>query len=93
MLVSYAECISKMAKEGAKIAKEKGLLEKCGKMCDTCAFKSNQPHTLNYFLAADQAAYQLMSQGGFNCHTWNFKENADKPCAGFELAKLVHIDL
>ncbi len=57
-------------------------------MCEGCAFKWEQPHTLNYILAADQAAYQLMSEGEFNCHTWDFKD-ADKPCAGFNLAKLV----
>ena len=87
-IVSYAECISKMAIAGAKVAKEKGLLEQCGKMCDNCAFKWDQDHTLNYILAADQAAHQLMSEGEFNCHTWDFKM-ADKPCAGFKFAKLV----
>lgn len=88
-IVSYAESISKAAKEGAKIAKEKGILGECGKMCDTCAFKWDQPHTLEFFLAADQAAYALMSEGGFNCHTHDFK-NAGKTCAGFELAKLAY---
>lgn len=82
-----------MAKEGARIAKEKGILGQCGKMCDTCAFRWDQPHTLQYFIAADQAAYQLMSEGGFNCHTWDFKENANKQCAGFEFAKLVNLEL
>lgn len=88
MIVSYAESISEMAKAGAAKAKEKGILKECGKMCDTCAFKWDQPHTLPYFIAADNAAYALMSEGKFNCHTHDFK-CADKPCAGFLLAKLV----
>lgn len=87
MLVSYAKSISDLAKKGAKAAKKKGVLQQCGKMCDTCAFKFDQPHTLNYFLAADLAASQLMSEGGFHCHTHDFKD-AEKPCAGFELAKM-----
>lgn len=77
-----------MAKKGAAVAKEKGILGECGKMCDTCAFKWDQDRSLHYFLAADQAAYQLMSEGLFNCHTHDFK-CADKPCVGFQLAKLV----
>jgi len=85
-LVSYAESISELAQAGAKIAKEKGI--DCGKMCDTCAFKWNQEHNLTYFLAADQAAEQLIWEGQFNCHTHDFK-CADKPCAGFKFAKLV----
>lgn len=88
-IVSYAQSISELAKEGARIAKEKGILHECGKLCDTCAFKWDQDHTLSYFIAADNAAYMLMSEGGFNCHTWDFKE-AEKPCAGFTLAKLVY---
>lgn len=88
-IVSYAKSISDLAKAGAKVAKEKGVLGKCGKMCDTCAFKWEQEHSLHYFLAADMAAHQLMSEGEFNCHTWNFKD-AKKPCAGFELAKLAY---
>lgn len=86
-LVSYAKSISDMAIAGAKVAKERGILDHCSKMCETCAFKWNQEHSLHYFLAADQAAYQLMSEGQFNCHTWNYKD-AKKPCAGFKLAKL-----
>jgi hypothetical protein len=87
-IVSYAKSISELAAEGAKIAKQKGLLKKCGKMCDTCAFRWNQDHTLAYFLAADSAAHALMSDGNFNCHTYDFKD-ANKPCAGFQLSKLV----
>lgn len=87
-IVSYAKSISELANAGAKKAKQSGKLEDCGKMCDTCAFKWKQPHTLNYFMAADQAAYSLMSDGKFNCHTNDFK-CADKPCAGFNLSKLV----
>jgi hypothetical protein len=88
MITSYAKCISEMAKKGARVAKEKGILKECGKMCSTCAFKWEQEHTLTYFHAADQAAYALMSEGQFNCHTWDFK-CADKPCIGFQLSKLV----
>lgn len=88
MIVSYAKSISELAKAGADKAKQLGILNKYGKMCETCAFKWEQDHILTYFLAADQAAYALMSEGQFNCHTWDFK-CADKPCAGFELAKLV----
>jgi len=90
-IVSYAESISKIAKEGARIAKEKGILHTCGKMCDTCAFKWEQDHTLNYFIVADFAAHILLNGGEFNCHTWDYKE-ADRPCAGFLLAKLVDIE-
>lgn len=50
--------------------------------------KWEQPHTLQYFLAADQAAFQMMSDGGFNCHTQDYKD-AKKECAGFKMAKLV----
>jgi len=92
MITSYAKSISEVAKEGARIAKKNGTLDQFGKMCETCAFKWEQPHTLNYFLAADQAANQLMWEGGFNCHTHDFK-CADKPCAGFQLAKLVALEL
>lgn len=88
MITSYAKSISELAKAGAKVAKEKGILGECGKMCDTCAFKWEQDHHLTYFIAADQAAYALMAEGEFNCHTWDFKD-AKKPCAGFQLAKLV----
>lgn len=87
-IVSYAKSISDLAKAGAKVAKEKGVLEECGKMCNTCAFKWDQEHSLPYFLAADQAAFQLMSDGKFNCHTHDFK-CSDKPCAGFKFAQLV----
>lgn len=86
MIVSYAKSISDAAIEGARIAKEKGIIE-CDKMCDTCAFKWNQPHTLNYILAADNAADKLLTGGEFNCHTWDFKDG-NKPCAGFAFAKL-----
>jgi hypothetical protein len=88
-MMSYAKNIADMAKEGAKIAKEKGILQSCGKMCDTCAFKCEQDHILTYFLAADLAAKKLMEGGQFSCHTWDFK-CADKPCAGFQLAKLAY---
>ena len=86
MLVSYAKSISELAKAGATKAKRLGI--DCGRMCDTCAFKWEQDRTLQYFLVADQAAYQLMSEGAFNCHTWDFKD-AEKECVGFKLAKLV----
>lgn len=36
MIVSYAKSIAAMAKEGAKIAKEKGILNECGKMWFHC---------------------------------------------------------
>lgn len=87
---SYAHSISELAKAGAAIAKERGMLKQCGKMCDTCAFKWDQPHTLPYFIAADEAATRLISgTDNFNCHTWDFK-CADKPCAGYKFAKLVY---
>lgn len=89
MLVSYAQSIAALAKEGAKIAKEKGLLKEFGQMCSGCAFNENQPHALCYFIAADQAAAALMSEGEFNCHTSDFRD-ANKPCSGFKLAKLVY---
>lgn len=88
MIVSYAESIAKMAAAGAKVAKKKGILGTCGKMCDECAFKWDQPHTLQYIFAADNAAAMLMAEGEFNCHTHDYKD-AEKRCAGFELAKLV----
>lgn len=88
MIVSYAQSISEMAKEGAKKAKEQGILQ-CNKMCNECAFKWDQPHTLQYILAADNAADKLINGGEFNCHTWNYKD-AEKPCAGFRFAKLVY---
>lgn len=87
MISSYAKSISEMAKEGARIAKEKGILHQFGKMCDECACKWEQEHTLFYFLAADNAADKLMNNGEFYCHTSTYK-CADKPCAGFQLAKL-----
>lgn len=87
MITSYAESISDMAKLAFKKAKETGVIHLYPKMCDTCAFKWDQPHTLNYFLAADLAAGMLMSGGGqFNCHTHQFKD-AGKPCAGFTICQ------
>lgn len=87
MLTSYAKSISEITKEGAAIAKEKGILGECGKMCSECAFNWNQEHTIFYFLAADNAADKLINGGEFNCHTHDYKD-ANKPCAGFLLAKL-----
>lgn len=92
MLQSYAKSISELVQKGAEIAKERGILGECGKMCDECAFKWNQPHVLTYFLAADLAAGMLMSDGEFNCHTHDYKD-AERPCAGFKLAKLVFDNL
>jgi hypothetical protein len=86
MITSYAQSVAELAKEGAKIAKDKGVLSACGKMCSECAFNWNQPHTLCYFLAADLAARKLMEGGEFNCHTSTY-QCADKPCAGFLMAK------
>jgi hypothetical protein len=88
MLVSYAKSISEMAKKGAEVAKKKGRSKQCGKMCADCAFKWEQDHTLGYFIAADNAAYALMSEGGFHCHTHDHKD-AGRTCVGFLLAKLV----
>lgn len=90
MIVSYAKDISEAAKKAAKIAKKKGI--KCNRMCDTCAFKWNQPHTLAYFIAADNAAKILANGGTFNCHTDGEFINGmiDKPCAGFELVKKIY---
>ena len=90
MIVSYAEPLSKLAKEGAGIAKQKGI--ECGKMCSECACKWEQPHTLQYILAADNAADKLINGGDFNCHTWNYKDSG-KPCAGFLMAKLAYEQL
>ncbi len=89
MITSYAESLADLAKAGAEKAKAEGKLGECGKMCHECAFKWDQPHTLQYFLAADQAAGMLMSGGSFHCHTHDYKD-AGKPCAGFLLAKMVY---
>lgn len=86
-IVSYAKSLSELAKEGASIAKQSGQLDQYGKMCDTCACKWEQDRTFNYFMAADEAARRLLNDGDFNCHTWDFK-CTDKPCTGFQLAKL-----
>lgn len=83
-LVSYAKSISDIAQQAARKATKQGIT--CERMCDTCAFKWNQPHTLEYFLAADQAAGALMSGAQFNCHTQDFKD-AGTPCKAFELVK------
>lgn len=89
MITSYAKFISDLAKKAAEIAREKGIpIGHCGKMCSECAFKWDQDRTLFYFIAADNAAKQLMTEGEFNCHTWDYK-NAEKPCAGFALIKAV----
>jgi hypothetical protein len=88
-ILSYAQSISELAQAGAAKAKELGILGSCGKMCDTCAFRWNQPHVLTYFLAADNAADKLINGGDFNCHTWDFKES-EHECVGFKLAKLVY---
>lgn len=85
MLVSYAKPLSDLAKKGAKIAKERGI--DCGRMCSECACKWEQERNLFYFLAADNAADKLMNGGEFMCHTADY-ECADKPCAGFLMAKL-----
>lgn len=90
-IASYAKSLSDLAKEGARIAKEKGLLPQCGKMCDTCACKWEQDHTLTYFLAADNAANCIMSDTPFHCHTWDFKLD-DKPCSGVEFVKLALLE-
>jgi hypothetical protein len=90
-LSSYAKSMSELAKAGAKIAKQKGTLKDYGKMCETCACRWEQDKTLPYFIAADQAADCLMTDHPFNCHTWDFK-CADKPCAGFEFAKLAVVE-
>ncbi len=87
MIVSYAKPLSELAKKGAKIAKSKGI--KCGKMCAECACKWDQERNLFYFLAADNAADKLINGGEFNCHTHDYK-CADKPCAGFLMAKLAY---
>lgn len=84
-LTSYAKSLSELTKEGAKIAKKKGI--DCGKMCSTCACKWEQERNLFYFLAADNAAKILIDGGEFNCHTTDYK-CADKPCNGFLMAKL-----
>jgi len=85
MIASYAKPLSDLAKRGAQIAKEKGI--DCGKMCSECACKWEQERNLFYFIAADNAADKLMNGGEFMCHTSDFK-CADKPCAGFLMAKL-----
>ncbi len=85
MITSYAKPLSDLAIKGAKIAKEKGI--DCGKMCSECACKWDQERNLFYFIAADNAAELLMNGGEFMCHTSDYKM-ADKPCAGFLMAKL-----
>lgn len=92
MIVSFAKCISDLAKEAARVSKEKGVdISHCGKMCNECAFKWDQDRSLNYFIAADNAARQLINGGEFNCHTWNYKD-AEKQCAGFAIVKSVFGD-
>ena len=91
MIASYAKSLSDLAKEGAKIAKEKGILNEFGKMCDTCACKWDQERNLFYFLAADNAAERLMNGQDFNCHDANYK-CLDKECSGFRLAKLAALN-
>lgn len=84
-ILSYAKSLSEFAKAGARIAKDRGI--DCGKMCETCACKWEQDRDLTFFIAADNAADRLLHGGEFNCHTHDFK-CADKPCAGFLMAKL-----
>ncbi len=92
MIHSYAKFISDLAKKAAAVAKQKGIdIQPCGKMCSECAFKWDQDRNLYYFIAADNAASQLMGGGEFNCHTWDYKD-AQKPCAGFALIKTVFPD-
>ncbi len=86
---SYAKGISDLAQKAIKEGAKKGI--KCDRMCDECAFKWNQPHTLQYILAADNAANCLLSGTEFNCHTHDYK-CAGHRCAGFDIVKKVFGD-
>lgn len=76
----WAKRISEQAQKGAAIGKD------CGKMCEDCAFKYNQPHTTDYLESVDGAVLMLMQEGKFHCHT-DSHEDAGKPCAGFLYAQ------
>lgn len=92
MVTSFAKTISNLLKRSIAVARKKQIpLNHCGRMCDECAFKWNQPHTLQYFVAADQAASALLNGGKFNCHTEDYRD-AKKPCAGFSIVKTVFKD-
>lgn len=78
---SWGKIISDHAQKGAA----QGI--DCGKMCNDCAFKYNQPKTADYYEAVDGAVLMLASDGKFNCHTEEH-EDAGKPCAGFKYAQL-----
>lgn len=64
----------------------------CGKMCSDCAFKYQQEKTADYYEAVDGAILMLSTDGKFHCHPEDH-EDAGKPCAGFEYAKLYFNDL
>lgn len=82
----WGKIISEHARKGAL----KGV--DCGKMCSDCAFKYNQPKTVDYYEAVDGAVLMLMSEGKFHCHTQEH-EDAGKSCAGFAYAQLHFKDL
>lgn len=86
MITSYAKSIADVAKQAAKILKRDGKLKRCHKMCGECAFKWDQPHTLQYFLAADTAAGIVMGGGEFHCHTHDYKDEG-KLCGGFLMTR------
>lgn len=80
------ENIDEWAKRLADLAQKGALLGDCGKMCNDCAFKYNQPHDTDYLESVDGAALMLAFEGKFHCHTDEHKD-AGRPCVGFLYAK------
>lgn len=58
----------------------------CGKMCGDCAFKMDQPHTIEFLYAAELALIQLMTEGTFYCHADDHK-TPNGICQGYLMAK------
>ncbi len=74
-----ANRLSLMAREGAKFGD-------CGRMCDTCAFKSGSVTQLEP--ANIDAAWNVLLMGGqFNCHPNDQYGDGGKACAGFLYTK------
>lgn len=61
----------------------------CGRMCDDCAFKLGSDAN-NDEAALVAIETQLLSGGGFNCHTPEFTD-AGRPCVGY-LYAMQHFD-
>ena len=78
--IEIGRMLAENAKKGAALGVD------CGKMCNDCAFKFNQPHTGDYLDAVNSAANMLSFEGKFHCHT-DDNQCSDKPCSGFLYAK------